>query len=231
MNDKVAAAIPFVDFLGAALGVSTEVALFDFSDLDHALVKIVNGHVSGRSVGAPATSFARKMIEEHEGSDQDFVTDYVSKTVEGKGIQSSAFFIRDEGHIVGMIGISIDPKPFHDLEDAVKAFMEAYRHGGSEEYRRDRDNLAIVRRFYDNASVEVLSIGSESGVMGQVATTLSLMGVSADALDQNGRMEVIRRLEANGTFLMKGAAADVAAALHVSLPTIYRYLQQVRRNG
>ena len=68
MNEKVAAFVPFVDFLGAALGSATEVALHDLTDPSHSIVKIVNGHVSGRAVGAPATAFSLKMAEQLKGS-------------------------------------------------------------------------------------------------------------------------------------------------------------------
>lgn len=60
MNDKVAAMMPLVDFLGAALGSATEVVLHDLTEPESSVVKIVNGHVSGRNVGAPPpTSLAR----------------------------------------------------------------------------------------------------------------------------------------------------------------------------
>ena len=38
MNSKVAAFVPFVDFLGAALGSSTEVVLHDLTEPDRSVV-------------------------------------------------------------------------------------------------------------------------------------------------------------------------------------------------
>ena len=230
MNDKVAALIPFVDFLGAALGSSTEIALHDLEDPSHSVVKIVNGHVSGRTVGAPATAFSLKMAEQLASSEDCFVSDYVSTTADGRPLQSSSFFIRDAGDIVGILCVNIDPQPFRTLEDGLKAFMEAYRHGGSEEFRDT--NLEAVRNAYRASSVETLSIGgAETGVAEQVRSLLGALGKTPSELDQAGRIDVIRRLESAGTFLIKGAAADVASELHVSVPSVYRYLQQVRRQG
>lgn len=143
MNEKVAAFVPFVDFLGAALGSATEVALHDLTDPSHSIVKIVNGHVSGRAVGAPATAFSLKMAEQLERSEDCFVSDYVSTTADGRPLQSSSFFIRDGAKVVGILCVNIDPQPFRTLEDGLKAFMEAYRHGGSEEFRDT--NLEAVR--------------------------------------------------------------------------------------
>ena len=158
MNEKVAQLMPFIDFLGAALGSATEVVLHDLTDPDHSVVKIVNGHVSGRTVGAPATAFSLKMAEQLQHSDDCFVSDYVSTTADGRPLQSSSYFIRDDGgQIVGIICVNIDPQPFRTLEDGIKAFMEAYRHGGSEEFRDT--NLDAVRSAYKASSVETLSIG------------------------------------------------------------------------
>lgn len=144
MNSKIAALMPFVDFLGAALGSATEVVLHDLTEPENSVVKIVNGHVSGRNVGAPATDFARAIVREYGDSNINFVTDYVCKTVDGRPLQGSSYFVRDEGEVVGMICVNIDPQPFRSLEDALNVFMEAYRHGGSEEYRDA--NLDAVRR-------------------------------------------------------------------------------------
>lgn len=230
MNQRVAALVPLVGFLGAALGSATEVVLHDFTEgLDHSVVKIVNGHISGRKAGSPATNLARRMIDEYGDSGLTYVSDYVAKTVDGRPLQASSMFVRENGRLVGMLCVNIDPKPFRDLEDALKVFMGAYRHGGSEEYRSV--DLDAVRSAYNSSSVETLPVGSDAGVTEQVAGILVAMGKTASQLDQAGRIDVVRALEAGGSFLVKGAAADVAAALHISIPSVYRYLQQVRREG
>lgn len=230
MNKKVEELVPLVDFLGTALGASTEVVLHDLEDPEHSVVRIVNGEVSGRAVGAPATDFALKMAEQLEHSGDSFVSDYIATTADGRPMQSSSYFIRDEGKIVGILCVNIDPQPFRTLEDSIKAFMEAYRHGGSEEYRDT--NLDAVRAAYRASSIETLSIGgTDTGVAEQVRSLLGALGKTASELDQAGRIEVIRRLEQAGTFLIKGAASEVANVLCVSVPSVYRYLQQVRRQG
>ena len=167
MNAKVQAMVTLADFLGEALGSSTEVVVHDLSRPEGSVVKIVNGHVSGRNVGAPATEFARALAEKYADSDLNYVSDYVCKTVDGRPLQGSTLFIRDEGRIVGLLCVNIDPKPFRDLEDALKCFMEAYRHGGSEECRES--NLDVIRSAYSASSVETLSIGpADAGVAEQV---------------------------------------------------------------
>lgn len=230
MNDKIAELMPFVDFLGAALGSSAEIVLHDLTDPDGPIVKIVNGHVSGRDVGAPATDFARTIAREYADTDLTFVTDYVCTTVDGRPLQGSTFFVRDQGKIIGLVCVNIDPQPFRTLEDALKVFMEAYRHGGSEEYRDA--HLDEVRAAYRSSSVETLSLGGrDAGIRKQLRAMLAAMGKTPSDLDQERRIELIRKLDDSGAFMVKGAAAEVAEELHVSVPTVYRYLQKIRREA
>ena len=115
-------------------------------------------------------------------------------------------------------------------EDPGETFLEAYRHGGSEEIRET--NFEAIRAAYNSSSVETLSLGgTTAGVNERVRAVLSAMGKTPSELDQAGRMDVIRKLEDSGVFLIKGAAAYVATELHVSVPSVYRYLQKVRREG
>ena len=68
------------------------------------------------------------------------------------------------------------------------------------------------------------------GLEGVVARELERLGVTADRLTSEERLKIIGALEANGIFLLKGAVKDVAAGLHCSQASVYRYLSQVK-NG
>ena len=45
------------------------------------------------------------------------------------------------------------------------------------------------------------------------------------------KIATVREIERAGVFLLKGAVAQVAVALRVSEPTVYRYVRQVRTSG
>ena len=51
------------------------------------------------------------------------------------------------------------------------------------------------------------------------------------SLGQSDRVDVIRHLNSNGVFMLKGAVACAATALGISEPSVYRYLQKVRKEG
>ena len=63
-----------------------------------------------------------------------------------------------------------------------------------------------------------------------ISRELEHLGVTADRLTSEERLKIIAALEANGIFLLKGAVKDVAAGLHCSQASVYRYLSQVK-NG
>ena len=45
-----------VKFLGSVLGPDYEVVLQDLSNINHSVIAIENGHISGRTIGSPLTS-------------------------------------------------------------------------------------------------------------------------------------------------------------------------------
>ena len=57
---------------------------------------------------------------------------------------------------------------------------------------------------------------------------LERLGVTAERLTSDERLKIIAALENDGIFLMKGAVKDVAAGLHCSQASVYRYLSQLK---
>lgn len=62
-----------------------------------------------------------------------------------------------------------------------------------------------------------------------VGRELLRLGVTADRLTPDERVQIIGALEAGGIFLLKGAVKDVADALHCSQASVYRYLSQIKK--
>ena len=55
-----------LDGLGAYLGEGYELVLHSLESLDHSVIKIINGHYTGRKEGSPITDLALKMLGELE---------------------------------------------------------------------------------------------------------------------------------------------------------------------
>ena len=97
--------------LALQFGPNCEIVVHDLEteDVDHSIVVIENGHVSGRM---------------HEGAtDVHDREPYLTKTADGKLLKSSTIFIRnDEGKPVGILGINFDITLMKAFERSLDAF-------------------------------------------------------------------------------------------------------------
>lgn len=62
MNKYLKQIAPFVDAIAETLGKNCEVVLHDFHYPERSIVKIANGHVTGRTVGGPTTDLALRFL-------------------------------------------------------------------------------------------------------------------------------------------------------------------------
>ena len=96
--------------LALQFGPNCEVVVHDLEteDVDHSIVVIENGHVSGRKLGDGPSHIVFESM--HEGAtDVHDREPYLTKTTDGKLLKSSTIFIRnDEGKPVGILGINFD---------------------------------------------------------------------------------------------------------------------------
>ena len=61
-----------------------------------------------------------------------------------------------------------------------------------------------------------------------IAKILAEMGKTPAAMSREEKMEVVKRLEERGAFLVKRSAEQVAEALDLSRYTIFSYLKEIR---
>lgn len=224
MNEAVRAHLPLVNYLEAILGRNSEIVLHDFTDLEHSAVEVRNGHVSGRTVGAPATDLALRIISDESYADRDFVAGYRSRAANGKELRSASLFIRDgDRRIVGMLCVNTDLTAFREAERALAGLEGLYAAGD-----RGADQDGPGER---PLGPERLSSSSSDLIEEALSHLAARNGGGFAGLSQAGRVEVIRVLEKDGVFLLKGSVARVAERLGISEPSVYRYLQRVRKSG
>ena len=220
MNETVRRYVPFVDFLEDVLGKNSEIVLHDFSDPDHAIVDIRNGSVSGRAVGAPATDLALKIIHNPAYDGKSSVAGYESHGANNKPLRSASYFIREGEKIVGMICVNTDITAVNRLTALAKQFSSIYD-AASEPAEGSEVHL----------EVESLTDSTSDLVAKNIADMAAARGLDPESLAQQDRVEIIRQLNANGIFLLKGAVASCAHAMGISEPSVYRYLQKVRKES
>lgn len=221
MHDAVAAMVPMVDFLETVMGANNEIVLHDFTDLEHSVVDIRNGHVSGRQVGAPATDFVLKVLHDEGRSGETHTTSYLSHSVAGKPLRSASYFIRDEaGTIVGMLCINTDTSLIDELQHVTDQIGRVYL---------SLTTNSRIEGEQEAGSMEHFSTSTEEVIQKTIAKVEETSGKHIADFTADDRLEAVRVLNADGVFLLKGAVAQVAAAMGISEPSVYRYLQKARR--
>ena len=85
-----------LDGLGAYLGEGYELVLHSLESLDHSVIKIINGHYTGRKEGSPITDLALKMLGELERDPARTVSPYFNKNKSGALLRSCTIPITGE---------------------------------------------------------------------------------------------------------------------------------------
>ena len=232
--------LPLMDFFAELLGPRTEVVLHDTSDLSRSIVALTNGHVSGRSVGGPATDLVLKVLQNHEHDDRDYLANYLAESRTGGTFRSSTFFIRDAaGDVVGMLCLNIDDEPLARARDllvaitATTGLVKGAGPGGGPGAATGASGAATGSTAHPAAVpvAERLSMNVDELALDGVARIVAAQGVEPHRMTPDEKVAAVREIERAGVFLLKGAVAQVAEALHVSEPTVYRYVRQVRQGG
>lgn len=202
--------LPVVQGLAEMFGPDCEVVLHDVGRLPHSIVAIKNGAVTGRAVGdVPTDRMLRNLRNPDETED---VRLYVSSH-DGKTLKSLAVTLRDEdGEPFGLLGLNFD------ISEIVQA-------------QRALANVAAVGRLGSGTAPEageIFAADIREVVAGMIAKILAELGKTPAAMSREEKMEVVKRLEERGAFLVKRSAEQVAEALDLSRYTIFSYLKEIR---
>lgn len=221
--------IKLTEFLGHALGPDYEVALHDLTDKNRSIIAIANNHVSGREVGAPLTNVALKILMDKSYETQDYRLHYCGVSAAGKTLRSSTLFIKQNGRLIGMLCINFDDSRYQAASESILRLCHPDNFV--------QDHCTPAQSASCAEAVQAVPATTESfhnsidAVAGDaVGRELARLGVTADRLTPDERIQIISSLETGGIFLLKGAVKDVADALHCSQASVYRYLSQIKKD-
>ena len=233
LRPEFAPYLGLLGFLSELLGPTTEIVLHDTSDLSRSIVALANGQITGRSVGGPATDLVLKILQNREYLERDFLANYLAESSTGGTFRSSTLFIRDaDSAVIGMLCLNIDDSRLVEARDLLSMLTSTTgllkgtgEPAGDAQSPRDPSVVAASR------PTERLSPNVDDLTLGSVARIVAAQPVEPQRMTQDEKVGVVRELERAGVFLLKGAVAQVAGALSISEPTVYRYVKQVRRGG
>ena len=98
---------------------------------------------------------------------------------------------------------------------------------------RFRRVCAVVgaHRLDHTAVIALLRQEAQTGIQHLIQRTLAPYGTEAKRLSQAERLAVVEDLYKNGLFVLKGSVYALAQILGVSEPTIYRYLNRIKKEN
>jgi predicted transcriptional regulator YheO len=199
-----------VDALAAYLGEAFEIVLHDLGDLEHSIIKIVNGFHSGRTEGAPITDIALLVLDkldksnrEREGTEQ-FST-YYAKSKYGKPVKSTTIAIFGEKDAaIGLLCINMY------MDSPLTALLQAFSLDDSKAYSAEH---------FINDSDELIIRALEK-VKHAVSQDTSIL------VSQKNK-EIITLLYYQGIFKLKNAVKIISENLAVSRNTVYMHIRHL----
>lgn len=195
---------PLVRAIAQAMGSNCEVVLHNLYDLEHSIVAIENGHITGRKVGDSSTNLGLKALREK--AEESDIYNYMSYTKDGKSLRSSSIYIRnDDGLAIGSICINYNISDFLMVENVIRDFVKTGEH-------IDESYVSDISDIIDQLMQEAVKI------VGKIVPYMS----------KEDKLKALEFLDEKGVFTVKRAMERVAQFFDVSKFTIYNYLDEIR---
>ncbi|MEU4449556.1 aminotransferase class V-fold PLP-dependent enzyme [Actinosynnema sp. NPDC050801] len=211
-SEVLAALVPTVNSLAAALGSGTEVVLHDLGALPNSIIAIA-GDLTGRKVGGPMTDLLLGLVR--RGTTQD-LAGYETYAPDGRVLHSSTVFLRDaEGVAVGCLCVNSEPGP-NRRPDAVAGVVSAGSDVGEARV------AAVV------SAVEAFPGDVDTLQRLLVERAVTAVGVPVELMKKSHKSQVVRVLDEAGLFLIRDSVDYLAGVLGVTRYTIYNYLNEIR---
>lgn len=217
MNPLLKNYIPLAKGIARGFGRNCEVVLHDVSDLEHSIILIENGHITGRKVGAPMTDLGLYFLTSDLFHDTDYVANYRTESKDGKRLKSTTIFIRDENKkIIGFLCINFNLEPLINVSREIDEFCNV------------TNNLNSIENILKEEREESFSDSLDELMERLFSKAQQKIGKEINKMQKEDKIEMVRYLQKHGIFLVKDAIDRLADKLNVSRFTIYNYLAEVK---
>jgi predicted transcriptional regulator YheO len=214
----LAALAVLVPMLGAMVGEHIEVVLHDLTHPESSVMKIANGHVTGRGPGSPVLAGpgndkALAILAEGMASAQPAghmsVFPYPTIARDGRALTSATVMFRDSlGQTFAALCLNAD---FHSIE-AAHALLERMlpsRHDVAQQTKLDPPDMETLMHDI-------------------IAGAVRRYGKSVAKMDKDEKTAAVEKMLDRGLFMVRGGVERAAAALGVTRFTIYNYLEGIK---
>ncbi len=199
--------------VAGVLGKTCEVVVHDLRRPEKSVVDIVNGHITGRTVGSPLLKGPTDDIGMEEivtGDPPDSCTGvYRTRTREGRELKSStAIFYDDDGEPLAAFCVNWDLT----LLKSIGAFVDLVNDDLPENETASTIQMNNPQEVARRTMQEIIDENDKPVYL----------------MDKSDRMQLVQTMWKRGVFLIKGSVEMAAELLDISKNTVYGYLSTIR---
>lgn len=195
-----------IDGMAEYLGEGYEIILHSLQNLDKSVVKIINGHYTGREEGASITDLALSMLAKIEESNEVKSLCYFTKNKAGVTLKSATIpIVGEHNRIIGLLCMN-----FH-TEIAFAKMLSSFMPGAS-------NSNQIMENFTDNVD-DLVSAALEE------AKNKILPNPAISPTNKN--KEIICILHQKGIFNIKDSVVKISELLNISKNTVYLHIRNL----
>lgn len=196
------------DTIADLIGPHCEVVIHSFESFEESVVKIVNGHHTGRKVYSPITDVGLKMLSQFKKTGEVAPKSYFTTSKDGALLKSTTCVLAGEnGKPIGLFCINMNLScPFPEIIQTLMPDMTNSYIDVNENFSSSAAD--IIEQALNNAILEI---------------------DNDDTVNQKGRNKAITKvLLENEIFEFKEATVMVSERLGITRHAIYKYIREFK---
>ncbi|OOF68767.1 transcriptional regulator [Rodentibacter caecimuris] len=196
------------DSIAHLLGECCEVVVHQLSELSSSVVKIVNGFHTGRSVGAPITDKALKILKNYQKDSKQLEQSYFSTTNYGHLVKSTTHIILgSSGKPIGLFCINLN------LSYPLDKIMT---------------NLLPQQAFSVPPNDETFVANRQDMMDYALSKAIATTELHFTPNQKNYKKAIITHMYENGFFELKDAVIFISEKLQLTKYAIYKHLRELK---
>lgn len=219
--------VSLMNFMSKAIGPDFEISLIDTRNGKNKIIAMSYGNISGRHIGDDDISpIIEKTIENKEYENSDYIANQLTYSRDGKPLRTSLFFIKDDkNNLDGIMCLNFDDSKYIEFG---RKLLEICHPDDfiSNRLKASRKEESVF--LGDVIEQEGEKMKLESTIENIVDEELSSIEIPLDRLTQEEKIEIVKKLDNIGIFMMKGSVAILSKKLDVSQASVYRYINLAR---
>ena len=191
------------------IGPHCEVVIHSLESLEKSVVKIVNGHHTGRKVDSPITDLGLKMLSLFKKTGEVAPKSFFTTAKDGALLKSTTCVLAGEnGKPIGLFCINMNlSQPFPEIIKTLMPDMAS-------------SHAAGMNENFSASATEVIEQALNDAIL-EVDNDISI--------NQRGRNKAITKvLLENGIFELKEATALISENLGITRHAIYKYIREFK---